>query len=152
MLPENGEWVGPPVLILQLRAGKQEIIDGRRRLDEHSARGLKTHVPTLIINSHFKAIKHLIHNNHHERAAIHAATYAPELVQRSSSSLAILLDMSHAKVLPYIRALKSPAERHKLPRRAMTVVMRARALYKRSVEGERIEIEDIEKVLGEFIE
>ena len=152
MLPENGEWVGPPVLILRIRLGKDETIDGRRRLDEHSKRGLKTHVPMVLVLSHMMAIKHLIHNKHHDRAALHAATYAPELALRSSNTLSVLLDISRAKLLPYIKALRSPSERHKLPRRAMTVVIRARALYKRSVEGERIEIEDIEKVLGEFLE
>lgn len=153
MLPPSGQWVGPPILVLILRLGAKELIlDGRKRLSEHARRGLRTKVPRLEVKSHKEAIVALIHAKHHNRAALHAMTYAPEFVQHSTRSLSLLLDMGNAKVLPYVRALKSPAERHKLPRRAMKVVIRARSLYQRAIEGDKIEIEDIEKVLGEFIE
>lgn len=83
---------------------------------------------------------------------MHALEYAPEFVQKSTASLSLALDVGRNKLQPYVRALRSPSERHKLPRRAMGVVTRARSLYKRMLEGDsEISIVDIEEVLGEFI-
>ena len=153
MLRENGEWVGPPVLELELRLGEKKLVlDGRKRLKEYAVRGLRTAVPRITVRSHLEAIKTLIHHKHSVRAAEHAVRYAPQFVQFSSSSLGVLMDMHHTKLQPYIKALKNPGERHKLPRRAMKVVIRARSLYQRAIEGEPIEISDIEKVLGEFLD
>lgn len=152
MIPEDGTWVGPPLLKLTLRQKPEMVLDGRKRLREHASRGLKTYIPILQVKSHALAIKYLILNGHHDRAALHAMTYAPEFVQKSTSSLSILLDLGRNKLQPYLRALKDPTERHKLPRRAMGVVVKARALHKRMLEGDtNISITDVEEVLGEFI-
>lgn len=152
MLPEDGQWVGPPVLTLKMVLYPEMVLDGRKRLAEHKLRGLKTDIPHLIVRSHYTAIKQLILTGHHNRAAIHAATYAPEFAIKSSAALSSMLDISRNKLQPYIRALKDPTERHKLPRRAMHVVNRARLLYKRHLEGDTdISINDLEEVLGEFL-
>jgi len=154
MLPENGEWVGPPVLYLNKRLGSAALLlDGSRRLKEHKSRGLKTNVPTLTVHSDMAAIKALIHNGHGDRAALHAMKYAPEFAHTFSSGLSSALDINSAKLQPYIKALKDPAQRHKLPRRAMSVVVRGNAMYQRAIEGEPLEfIPSIEYILGEFLD
>lgn len=153
LLPEDGSWVGPPLMRLKTINTGEVVLDGRRRLKEYHYRGLKTDIPVFYARSHAVAIKHLILNGHPDRAALHAVTFAPQLAQRSSSSLNSLLDLGHNKLQPYIRALKDPKERHKLPRRAMSVVVKARALHKRMVEGDtNISINDVEDILGEFLE
>lgn len=78
--------------------------------------------------------------------------YAPELIGKSSSLLSALLHIERNKLQPYIRALKSPSERHKLPRRAIKVVDAVRKLRKRMIEGDKIDIVDVEKALGEFLD
>lgn len=153
LLPEDGTWVGPPLMQLKTINTGEMVLDGRRRLAEYHSRGLRTDIPVFYVRSHAMAIKHLILNGHPDRAALHAITFAPQFVQHSSSSLNAVLDLSHNKLQPYIRALKDPKERHKLPRRAMGVVVKARALHKKMVEGDtNISINDIENILGEFLE
>lgn len=151
ILPENGVWVGPPALYLKITNKEPILLDGNKRLNEVKKRGIKTTVPIYTARSHLEVIKHLIHNGHQERAANHAIRYAPELVQLSTGSLSILLEVGKNKLQPYVRALKSPSERHKLPRRAILVVRKLRSIHKNMIEGNPITIEDVEKALGEFI-
>lgn len=153
LLPQDGQWVGPPVLKLKMILYKDMILDGRKRFNEHRARGLKTEIPYLVVNSHYMAIKQLILNGHSERAAMHALTYAPEFAINSTRALSSMLDISTNKLQPYIKNLKDPTERHKLPRRAIKVVDRLRQLYKRKLEGDNdISLTDLENALGEFLE
>ena len=154
ILSERGEWVGPPVLKLTLKRGAKELVlDGRIRLKEHEQRGLRSHIPEQVVTSHYEAIRQLMYNGHNMRAVKHAEEFVPTLVGESASVIAALLRLkSHHKAIKFSNALKSPKERHKLPRRAMAVVKRLRILYHRSQEGSDITIRDLETALGEFID
>lgn len=158
LLAPDGQWSGPPMLRLML-AGKTSIslensivLDGRKRLAEYQRRGLKTDIPVFLARSHPAAIKQLILNGHGERAALHAIAHYPELASTSTAFLDRILGVGRGKLQPFIRALKDPSERHKRPRRAMSVVKSARRLHKKMLEGEDISIVDLEKVLGDFLE
>ncbi len=141
------------MLYLCLRqGGKATLLDGSKRKAEHTRRGLKTSIPTTTAHSHLEVLKVLIHNGHHARAATHAATYAPEYTHKVSTSLTQVMGMSREKLKPYLHALRSPSERHKLPRRAIKVVTRARKLYEHAMLGKQISIDDLGEVLGPFLE
>lgn len=151
MLPENGEWIGAPVLVL--RTGEREqILDGKKRLAEHRRRGLSSHVPRLHVFTHYEAVRFLILHGHHERAAAHAKAQLPIVRNQTASELSALLSLpSHQRLIPFLRALKAPAERQKQPRRAVSVVKRLRKLYNASLEGEEISPQDLAEALGEFL-
>lgn len=151
MLPESGMWVGPPVLLLVIR-GKTTMLDGVKRSNEHSKRGLKTTIPYQNVTSYLEAIKALIHNGHPDRAAEIAIRESTHLVKMSGRDLERLLDVSHSRLTAFRNALLSPAKRHKLPRRAMTVVKRVRLLHAEMLEGKKLEIGDLEEALGEFLQ
>lgn len=152
LLAPDGQWVGPPLLKLRLAGGSEQILDGRKRFEEYRARGLRTDIPVFLAISHPMAIKQLILNGHHERAALHALAHYPVLVSRSSAFLDRVLGVGSGKLQPFIRALKDPSERHKRPRRAMSVVKNALRMHRRWQEGEDITIVDLEKALGDFLE
>lgn len=151
-LPSNGPWVGPPVLHLKTLSLPLLTLDGNKRLKEYKIRGLSFTVPELVVTSHLEAIKHLMLNGHADRAAAHAMVYAPEYANRSIKLLNQFRDMGEAKLRAYNRALKSPSERHKLPRRGMRVVSKLRVIYRKYLEGETPSLSDIEKALGEFLD
>lgn len=154
ILPPGGSWVGPPVIFLKLtsNSNRLEMFDGRRRLAEIKKRGLKTRVPEIVVTSHLALVRALIHNGHAERAAEYALIKAPHLTSMSSKGLGTVLELSRERLKAYLLAVKAPSERHKLPRRAMGVVKRGRALYKKVVEGESLELRDLEHVLGPFLD
>lgn len=127
------------------------MLDGVKRQLEHSTRGFKTPIPSQTVHSHLEAIKALIHNGHPDRAAEIAIREAPHLLTMVSSDLERLLDISHSRLTLFKKALLSPAERHKLPRRAMGVVKRVRMLHSEMLEGKTLHIEDLEQALGEFL-
>lgn len=152
MLSESGEWVGPPALyLLLLQKSGRVLLDGRKRISEHKERGFQTTIPAQVVNSHLDVIKTLILNGHHERAAEYAVGEAPQFAINSSGELSKLMGVARNRFQPFIRALKLPSERHKLPRRALGVVQRGRVLYERAQAGDGITITDIENMLGEFI-
>lgn len=148
ILPISGQWVGPPVLVLQTSLGTT-VLDGRKRKREAELRKLP--MVTVTVYNHFDAIKTLILNGHPDRAAQHAIKYAPQYATRATGDLARLFGVAQQKLAPYAAALRSPAERHKLPRRAMSVVHKLRRLHSRAKEDERITVDDIADALGEFI-
>lgn len=151
VLLKNDSWVGPPVLILLVR-GRREVIDGRARLAEHTSRRLKCIVPEQIAGSYIAAIGALIHNGHHDRAARMAEVHAPELLRMAQSAIARIFDLSHQRITAFKRASLAPSERHKLPRRALSVVLRVRSIRERMLEGESITINDLDDALGSFLE
>jgi hypothetical protein len=150
-LPLSGDWVGPPVLILQLLGRQPVTLDGRKRLAEHERRGLKTPIPRLIVRNHLEAIKHLVLASHHQRAAAHIATYAPEYAANTAAAWKKLTGLHHNKFQPLLRELKSPDKRH-IRRRSMQVVRNLRTLLLRANEGETITARHLAEALGKFLD
>lgn len=149
MLGKNGEWLGPPA-VYTLINGQRIMIDGRQRFAETKARRLSTAV-WVTVDSHFEAVRHLILNGHPDRAVAYAREHAPVLLHRSVSDAAALVRLPRQKMATFTRALLSPAERHKLPRRAMHVVHRLRTVLKKAEEGQPITLWDLQRALGEFV-
>ncbi len=150
--PDSGDWVGPPVLVLKLLTEPGErILDGRKRLEEHARRRLRYEPPRLVVKSHLMALKMLVQNGHQDRAAEHALVHAPEFADKTTAYLIHAFDTTHQKLIPYLQALQ-PENQHKLPRRAMAVVKRAKLLENEMREtGRKATLADITNVLGEFI-
>lgn len=151
ILPPSGEWVGPPVLFLKLGFRDPILLDGKKRLGEIRSRGLRTQAPSLTVTNHLEAIKHLIMAGEHLKAAEHIARYYPDLKERGAAGMAKLMGLHHQKLIPLMRALREPSERHKLPRRAIGVVKRLRELRELVAAGEPVTLKHLDLVLGEFI-
>jgi len=151
LLPLNGAWVGPPVLVLALPGRAEEIIDGRARSAEASLRGLPPG-PVLRVHCYVDAIAALIHHGHPDRAATMAAVRTPHLVRATLTGLERALGISRSKLVKFQTNLKSPHQRHRLPRRATSVVRRLKRLRDKMLEGDAITIDDIDDALGPFTE
>lgn len=149
VLPLNGAWVGPPVLVLALPGRPEEVLDGRARSAEAMQRGLPAG-PVLRVHSYIDAIAALIHNGHADRAAEMTAVRMPHLVRSTLTGLERTLGISRAKLVKFQLNLKSPHQRHRLPRRAISVVQRVRKIRARMLEGDAITIDDIDHALGPF--
>lgn len=150
VLPLDGQWVGPPVLMLQLLGRPPLLLDGGKRLQEIRERGLATVPPILTVTSHAEAIKHLTLNQEYFKVAEHVTTYYPELKSRSVDGFAKITGLHKNRFQPVIRALRAPEERHKLPRRAIAVVKRLKQLRDQFEAGKPITLDLIDEVLGEF--
>lgn len=154
MLGENGQWIGPPVLILRLRLGARGelVLDGRKRLAEHRARALTYEPPTYVATSHAIAVRELIRAQHYDRAAEHVLNEAPHLKDQSASALARAIGVTKERLIPYQRALKDPHERHKRPRRTVKVLQRVLKLRELALSGSAVTLADLEWAAEGFIE
>ncbi len=129
------------------------VLDGRKRMAEYESRGLSAQypLPRLVVRSHLDALKHLLHAGHHDRAADHALRYAPEFVDKSTDYLTSAFEMTRHKLIPYIQALQ-PEERHKLPRRAMSVVKKVKQLENvLRTEGRKATADELLSCIEEFV-
>lgn len=138
------------MLVLSLR-GKSVTLDGRIRLAEHKARGLPYAPPELVTYSHLEAVKCLVLAGHPERAAAHCVTYAPHLRDQTSAGLALAMDISRQRLIPFreaVRKIGNPSERHKAPRRTLGVLRRVEKLRQMAREGARLTLADLDWVIG----
>lgn len=150
-LTQNGQWVGPPVLILALSNGSKEVIDGRKRLAEIERRGLNTTVPRLVTTSFKEAIAKLIDAGHYERAIDLATEKAPNYLVKTTEEFATLtMGLPPWRVQAYIRKFRNRLKLDPKPRRAINVVKRVVRLKIQSMEGKEITLKDIIWALGEF--
>lgn|SRR5690606_5858406 len=133
LIPESGDWVGPPRLIL---AG--QILDGRRRIAELEARGLPTaDVPTYDARTVWDAVRELSRARHYERAAQLWRRYGYDW-HRSPGALQTALGLTRTDARELSRHLRlSPAERHRKPHRAAPIVARLRRLLEHCEEEGR---------------
>lgn len=152
ILDARGQWVGPPVLILQLSHGAPTVLDGRRRRKEHAARGLRTPVPELVVTSHLQAVAQLVAAGHNDRAITHAFEHAPHLAQTTAHHLERITGVATTKWGVFLGAMRNGGPLHKRrARTAMGVVRRGLELREAIRDGHQPTLADIEFVLGDFL-
>lgn len=136
------------MLVLASHTGHETVLDGKKRLEEHRKRGLKSNVPKLRAFTPLEAVKQLVLASHHKRAAEIVDKYLPEYRENTISSWAALTGLHRNKFQPLIACFRKPVRRG----RSMQVVKNLRRLVIRAREGEEITERMLVEALGRFAE